>query len=143
LTAVPTDLWTGLILAAEPGRGDGRPGVPEISGYAGLREIGRGGAGVVYRAREIASGRDVALKVLRAGELASAAERERFLIEVRAAAGLHHDRIVKVFAVGEARGLPYHAMEYLAGGSLADRLRGDPLPPRQAAALVETVARAV
>jgi tetratricopeptide (TPR) repeat protein len=117
--------------------------VPEIPGYADLREVGRGGAGVVYQAREMATGRDVALKVLRGGQLASPAERERFLAEVRAAASLRHDGIVKIFAVGAAGGLPYYAMEYLAGGSLADRLCGEPLPPRQAAAVVEAVARAV
>jgi hypothetical protein len=116
---------------------------PVIPGYEVLEELGRGGMGVVYRARQTGVDRVVALKMILAGLCAGPQERERFQAEARAVARLQHPGIVQLFEVGEADGRPYLALEYVAGGSLADRLDGTPLPPGQAAGLVETLARAV
>jgi eukaryotic-like serine/threonine-protein kinase len=117
--------------------------LPVVPGYDELTEIGRGGMGVVYRARHQQLGRTVALKLLRAGALAGPQERERFLREARAGAALQHANIVQVFDVGDDPCCPYLAMEFVSEDSLADRLRDGPLPPREAAGLVETLARAV
>jgi eukaryotic-like serine/threonine-protein kinase len=116
---------------------------PSVPGYDTLREVGRGGMGVVYEAEHLALNRRVALKVLRAGVYADEAERRRFRAEAEAIARLAHPHIVQVHDVGEHQGLPYFCLEFCPGGSLAKHLRGTPLPPREAAALVETLARAV
>ena len=119
------------------------PAGPEVPGFEVLAELGRGGMGVVYRARHVALGRVVALKMVLAGEYAGRRELERFRLEARAVAQLSHPNIVQVYEVGEAGGRPYFAMEFVAGGSLAERLAGTPQPPRAAAALVEQLARAM
>ena len=116
---------------------------PVVPNYELVEEIGRGGYGVVYRATDGRLGRAVAVKVLKHGALADAADRQRFLTEARAAARLAHPHIVPVFEVGEADGVPYIVMEHAAGGPLSRRLDGTPLAARSAAELVETVARAV
>jgi serine/threonine protein kinase len=116
---------------------------PEVPGYDILGELGRGGMGVVYRARQQDLDRLVALKMILAGAYAGSAERERFRAEALAVARLQHPNVVQVFAVGEHAGRPFLALELVQGGSLAGRLRGGPLPPRQAAALAERLARAV
>jgi WD40 repeat protein len=116
---------------------------PAVPGYEIVAELGRGGMGVVYQARQTALDRTVALKMILAGAHAGTEERRRFQAEAEAAARLQHPNIVQVHEVGEAAGLPYCSLEFCPGGSLADRLRGEPLPPREAAALVETLARAV
>jgi serine/threonine protein kinase len=112
-------------------------------GYELLGELGRGGMGVVYRARPARLNRLVALKVILTGGHAAAADRVRFLAEAEAVAALAHPNVVQVFECGMHDGQPYLALEYCPGGSLADKLRGTPLPPRAAAALVEPLARAV
>jgi WD40 repeat protein/tRNA A-37 threonylcarbamoyl transferase component Bud32 len=112
-------------------------------GYEILEEVGRGGVSVVYRARQTRPARDVALKVLLAGSHADAERRARFLAEADAFARLRHPNIVPIHEVGEHDGLPFLALEYVEGGSLAGRLGGVPLPPREAAALVEQLAKAV
>jgi serine/threonine protein kinase len=122
------------------GAADTDSGVP---GYDVLGELGRGGMGVVYRARDRRLGRDVALKVLVAGPHSAGEWRERFRRETEAVAALRHPNIVQVFEVGEHRGLPYLALELVEGESLARRLTAAPLRPRQAAELVEALARAV
>jgi WD40 repeat protein len=99
--------------------------------------------GVVYQAQQTALGRTVALKMILAGAHAGTEERRRFQAEAEAAARLQHPNIVQVYEVGEAGGLPYFSLEFCPGGSLADRLRGEPLPPMEAARLTETLARAV
>jgi WD40 repeat protein/serine/threonine protein kinase len=129
-----------------PGPGDAAPAVrPEvhIPGYEILGELGRGGMGVVYKARDLALGRVVALKMVLAGAHAGSPELARFQAEAQTVARLRHPGIVQIFEVGEHQGLPFFALEYIAGGSLAQRLDGTPLPARTAAALVAEVARAV
>jgi serine/threonine protein kinase len=116
---------------------------PSVPGYEILAELGRGGMGVVYQARQTALDRNVALKMILAGAHAGTEERRRFQAEAEAAARLQHANIVQVYEVGEAGGLHYFSLEFCPGGSLADRLRGEPLPSRDAARLTETLARAV
>jgi serine/threonine-protein kinase len=112
-------------------------------GYEVVGELGRGGMGVVYRARHRALGRSVALKVVLGAELAGDEALERFRAEARTVAQLQHEGVVQVFEVGEHGGLPFMALELVEGGTLADRLAGEPQPPREAAALVARLARAV
>jgi WD40 repeat protein/tRNA A-37 threonylcarbamoyl transferase component Bud32 len=117
-------------------------GTPCVPGYEILGELGRGGMGVVYKARQLRLRRLVALKVIRTEQLAPDSLK-RFRAEARAVASLQHPNIVQIHEAGEQNGLPYLALEYVDGGSLADLLRGFPLPPTEAARLVETLARAV
>jgi eukaryotic-like serine/threonine-protein kinase len=119
------------------------PTIPDVPGYEILEVIGHGGMGVVYKARQKALNRTVALKTILSGPAASPAERARFLAEAEAAAGLQHPNIVQVFEVGEHGGRHFLAMEYVPGGSLAARLTGDGLDPRQAAELLLPLAEAV
>jgi serine/threonine protein kinase len=99
--------------------------------------------GVVYQARQLALNRLVALKVILAGAYAGAEELARFKTEAEAVARLQHPNIVQIHEVGEHAGRPYFALEYAGGGSLAAQLAGTPLPARQSAQLLETLARAV
>jgi serine/threonine-protein kinase len=117
--------------------------LPQLEGYEILGLLGRGGMGVVYRAWHMPLKRVVALKLLRGPDGAAAHELARFRTEAEAIARLQHPNIVQIYEVGEQRGRPYLALEYVAGGSLADRLDGTPWPARPAAALAETLARAV
>src|SRR5262249_19826988 len=94
-----------------------------IGDYRIVREIGRGGMGVVYEAEQVSLGRHVALKVLLAG-LSSPTYLERFRREAKAAGRLHHTNIVPVFGVGESDGVHYYAMQYIHGEGL-DRVLGD------------------
>jgi serine/threonine protein kinase len=115
----------------------------EVAGYDLLGELGRGGMGVVYKARHRALNRLVALKVISAGGLAGPRELERFRAEAEAVARLQHPNVVQVFEVGDHDGRPYLALELVEGGTLAQALAATPLPGREAAELVETLARAV
>jgi WD40 repeat protein len=112
-------------------------------GYEVLGELGRGGMGVVYKARQLALRRIVALKMVLTGAHAGEDERTRFRTEAEAVARLQHANIVQIYEIGEHQGRPYFALEFCAGGSLDRKLRGTPLPPREAASLVETIARAM
>jgi serine/threonine-protein kinase len=114
-----------------------------VSGYELLEELGRGAMGVVYKARQRGLNRTVALKMVLAGAHAAAQQRARFLVEAEMIARLDHPHIVNVHEFGEQGGVPFLALEYVAGGTLADLLGGRPWPAQQAAALVEKLARAV
>jgi serine/threonine-protein kinase len=114
----------------------------QLPGYEVEAELGRGGMGIVFRARHLRLNRLVALKMLLAGAYAGPRERERFQREAEAVAGLRHENIVRVYDVGDHDGRPYFTMEFLEGGSLAQKLSGTPQPVRQAAALVATLAGA-
>ena len=96
------------------------------TGYELIEPIGRGGMGVVFKARQRALGRLVALKQIRAGLDADPKELARFQTEAQAAARLAHPNIVRVFDVGQQDGLPYIAMELVEGGNLAERLASGP-----------------
>jgi eukaryotic-like serine/threonine-protein kinase len=139
--------WPGttetLATCAASGPAAPPPSPPEnVPGYEVLRELGRGGMGVVYLARQAGLGRAVALKMLLGGH-AGAAERERFQAEAEAVARLQHPNIVQVHEVGEHGGRAFFSLELCAGGSLKERLAGRPQPPHEAARLVEVLARAV
>ncbi|HMO66286.1 MAG TPA: serine/threonine-protein kinase, partial [Verrucomicrobiota bacterium] len=148
----PHPLCAGCLLAgalaplpADPG-GAGQPAaVLRLGGYELLELLGRGGMGQVWRARQLGAQREVALKVIASGLLATDAERRRFQAEVEAAAPLDHPHIVPVYEVGEAEGRPYFTMKLLPGRTLAALIPdpGASLSSREAATLLARVARAV
>jgi WD40 repeat protein len=111
--------------------------------YEILEEIGRGGMGVVYRARQKSLDRVVALKMILSGVHAEEADLARFRTEAEAIARLQHPNIVQVYEVGEHEGKPFISLEFCTGDSLAKKLDSTPLPPKEAAQLAETLARAV
>lgn len=117
--------------------------LPVVPGYDIVAEIGRGGMGIVYKARHLALNRDVALKVVLAGGQAGAMELVRFRQEAEAVANLDHPNIVRVHEVGTFRGQSYLAMEYVGGGDLARKSTEVQHSPRDAARLIETLAAAV
>ena len=112
-------------------------------GYEVLGELGRGGMGVVYKARQRALDRVVALKMILAGGHAGQEAQARFRTEAEAIARLVHPGIVQVYEIGECGGLPWFSLEFCDGGNLEKHLAGTPQPPAESAALVEQVARAV
>jgi tRNA A-37 threonylcarbamoyl transferase component Bud32 len=114
-----------------------------VGDYELLEKIAHGGMGVVYRAWDPRLRRTVALKMIRVGQLATDEEVRRFYVEAEAAAQLDHPGIIPVLDVGEHDGDHYYVMGFVEGGSLARRIRERPLPPREAAAVVQHVAAAV
>jgi serine/threonine-protein kinase len=114
-----------------------------VPGYVVLQELGRGGMGVVYAARQLGLNRTVALKMILSGGQAGAEELTRFRTEAEAAARLQHPNIVQVYEVGEHEGRPFFSLEFCPGGSLAQRLTGAPLGANEAASLAEQLALAV
>ena len=128
-------------LSEEPAAGRPRPANPP--GYEILAEVGHGGMGVVYKARQLNLNRIVALKMIRAGSYASPQLLARFHLEAETLASLQHPNIVPIYEVGEHDGCPFMAMEFLDGGSLGEALGGRPQPPEVAARLVERLARAM
>jgi serine/threonine protein kinase len=116
---------------------------PVVAGYDILGELGRGGMGVVYKARQLPLNRLVALKMILAGPHADPEALARLRTEAEAVARLRHPNIVQIHEVGNQDGCPYLALEYVEGGTLAGKLAGMPYPPRPAAQLLETLARAV
>jgi tetratricopeptide (TPR) repeat protein len=150
---------TRLLSTVRPGRGerqtsgDNSPGgsslsddeasLPVVAGYEVLGVLGRGGMGVVYKARQLGLDRLIALKMIRTGEHADRDEAARFQAEAQAVARLRHAHIVAIHEVGQAGGQPFFSLELVEGGSLRQQLAGAALPPPQAARLVQTLARAV
>ncbi|MFO0805978.1 MAG: bifunctional serine/threonine-protein kinase/formylglycine-generating enzyme family protein [Gemmataceae bacterium] len=114
-----------------------------VPGYEIESVLGRGGMGVVYKAQDLALKRTVALKMVLAGGHAGPRERTRFRIEAEAVARLQHPNIVQIHEVGETGGHPYCALEFVEGGNLAGKLADKPMPAREAAKLVELLARAM
>jgi WD40 repeat protein/tetratricopeptide (TPR) repeat protein len=115
---------------------------PAVPGYEILGELGKGGMGIVYRARQVRLNRVVALKMIlpaRAGDEGVA----RFRVEAEAVARLQHPHIVQIFEIGEHDGQPFFSLEFVDGGSLAGQLDGTPWPAARAAEMVETLAQAV
>jgi hypothetical protein len=124
------------------------PPYPAVPGYEILEELGRGGMGVVYKARQVKANRVVALKMILARAHATLEQKIRFQIEAEAVAALQHPNIVQLYEVGECDGLPFFSLEFCPRGNLNDLLRkrrakGQPLPVREAAGLVEALARAM
>src|SRR3954470_16935029 len=112
--------------------------------YSLQRELGRGGMGIVYLARDVQLDRDVAIKVLPSHLARTAESRERFLREARTAAGLSHPHIVPIHRVGESGGFVFFVMTYVEGETLGERLRTrGPLPPADAARVLREVAWAL
>ncbi len=133
----PTDATIG------PGPSDAGGAPRRVPGYEVLEEIGRGGMGVVYRARQAALDRVVALKVAIAGEHASAEAIERFLREARASARLDHPNIVPVYDSGREGGLFWFTMRFVEGTTLSREVRGAGMAPRRAAGLARSIALAL
>ena len=135
-TMPPSEISTGAPLIGEKTLGD-------LGKYEILSELGRGGMGVVYKARQKDLGRLVALKMILASQLASEDVVERFHDEARAAAAVQHPNITALYDAGQLLGQPYIAIQYIDGPSLAQRLAQGPIPPEATARIVAAVARAV
>ena len=142
-------LETGLgILADEPVAGVADPGraspmLMDFGDYELLEQIGRGGQGVVFRARQKSLNRTVALKVISLGQWASKAHLKRFRLEAEAAARLEHPGIVPIHEVGERDGQCYFSMKFIEGGQLDEVVKQTPMSIRQAVELIAKVARTV
>src|SRR5436305_5104927 len=115
----------------------------ELGDYELLEEVGRGGQGVVFRARQKSLNRTVALKVISLGQWASKAHLKRFRLEAEAAARLEHPGIVPIHEVGERDGSCYFSMKFIEGGQLDEVTRREPMPLRRAVELIAKVARTV
>jgi serine/threonine-protein kinase len=127
------------VAAAKPLVGD----FPIVPGYEIAGILGHGGMGVVYKARQKSLNRWVALKMVLAQVHVDPRQLARFQAEAEAVASLQHPNIVQIYEIGEQDRLPFFSLELVGGGSLAQRIRGNPQQPREAAYVVETLARAV
>src|SRR5437764_869030 len=139
---------------AEDSIGPGSPNAPDLvqksdhgaaryfGDYQLMEEIARGGMGVIFKARQSNLNRMVALKMILAGKLASPELVQRFHTEAEAAANLKHPNIVAIHEVGEQEGQHYFSMDYIEGQNLAERMRQSPIPLKEAARCVETIAQA-
>lgn len=136
-----TDNLPGLTVDLPPARPAATASIPP--GYESMGVLGRGGMGVVYKARDRRLNRVVALKMILAGAHASDHDLRRFAAEAEAVAGLRHPNIVPLFEAGTHDGLPFFTLEYVEGGSLGQKVKDGPLPAAEAARLVEQVARGV
>src|SRR5262249_12208395 len=139
-TADPNPADTGVVAATSTAAEPIAPAI--VAGYEILSVLGRGAMGVVYKARQLSLNRLVALNMVLGGSHAGPKDRARFLAEAAAIAGLQHPNIVQVYEVGAHEDLPYFSMEIVDGGNLERKTHGTPMPPREAAALVEKLARA-
>ncbi len=136
-TADPTLRSTTCPWSPDPAE----PPRPVLPGYEVLDELGRGGMGVVYKARQAGTKRLVALKMILSGSQASPQELKQFRAEAEAVACFQHPNIVQIYEIGEHQGMPFLALELVEGGNLAQRLAATPQPARETARLVETLAR--
>ena len=145
--AKPVSSQNDATLAIDPQSqllGEAGQALPKhIANYDILGVLGRGGMGVVYKARQKGLNRMAALKMILAAGHASNEEFLRFQTEAEAVAKLQHPNIVQIFEVGQEDGRPYFSLEYVDGGTLSGKLTNNPLPARQAAELVEPLARAM
>jgi WD40 repeat protein/tRNA A-37 threonylcarbamoyl transferase component Bud32 len=152
MTDSPKDVeestWTHFAVPPPPGdvpqfgKGEDVP-IDIVPGFTLLQMLGHGAMGIVFKARQAIPERVVALKMILHGVYASERIRLRFRREAEAIARAQHPNITQIYQYGEAEGRPYIAMEFLAGGTLDARLRAQAIPPREAAKLLETLARAV
>jgi WD40 repeat protein len=132
-----------------PSESPGAPGgpafgrLPQVPDHEVLSELGRGGMGVVYQARQVSLKRLVAFKMIRTGRGAGGDEVSRFRTETEAVARLQHPNIVQIFLVGATADGPFFTMELVEGGALKARMNGAPWPARTAAELIQTLARAM
>ncbi len=126
--------------AVKGSAGSSLPPDTVVAGYELMEELGRGGMGVVFKARQVSLKRMVALKMVLAGGFQSPEGRARFLAEAAAVARLNHPNVVQIFECGTHDGRPYFSMEMCEGGSLAQRLLSGPLSPYEAAALLRPLA---
>src|SRR5262249_58108202 len=129
-----------------PAAGDAGPGLGTLGDFHLLGEVGRGGMGIVYEARQVSLHRRVALKVLPFAAVTDPKQLQRFQVEAQAAAQLHHTNIVPVFAVGCERGVHYYAMQFIEGETLAhviDELRRLYSPRPEAPSLAKDLAFAL
>ena len=131
----------GSAKADDPGRAS--PMLMDFGDYELLEQIGRGGQGVVFRARQKSLNRIVALKVIGLGQWATKAHLKRFRLEAEAAARLEHPGIVPIHEVGERDGSCYFSMKFVEGGQLDEVVRREPMPIRRAVELIAKVARTV
>ncbi len=138
LDAIDEGAWRKLL---EPSENENSLG--QIGGYEVQELVGRGGMGVVYRARQRKLNRIVAVKTIVTGSMAGSTEIERFRREAEAAARLDHPGIVPVFEIGEESDVVFFSMGYVAGGSLAEHLRENTLTPSAAAETVRQLAKAL
>src|SRR6516165_763110 len=121
------------------------PAIPpfDIPGYEFLEVLNQGGMGVVYKARQTGLKRLCAVKMIRSDLHLKPQQLARFKIEAEAVARLQHPNIVQIYDVGESHGRPYYSMEFVEGGSLAEKIAGKPLPPVDAAQLTATLAETI
>jgi tetratricopeptide (TPR) repeat protein/tRNA A-37 threonylcarbamoyl transferase component Bud32 len=149
--ALPDQGWEGLcpkclvrvsLQAAAIESGEAEP-AGRFGDYELLKEIARGGMGVVYKARQVSLNRTVAVKMILSGQLASTVDVQRFRAEAESAARLQHPNIVAIHEIGQHEGQHYFSMDYVEGQNLAEFVGQKPLPPKQAAKYLETVAEAI
>ena len=136
---------TDATLAPRPDAGEATVGdrIKYFGDYELLEEIARGGMGVVFKARQINLNRIVALKMILAGQFAGQEDVQRFYTEAEAAAQLDHPGIVPIFEIGEHQGQHYFSMGYIEGKSLSHKVADGPLPPREAAELLQRICDAM
>lgn len=145
---MPSTIQMDHLVAAAPHPGsssgtENMADLPAVDGYELLSLLGHGGMGVVYKARHLRLNRQVALKMIRPDGCPRTEHLSRLRLEAQTVASLCHPNIVQVYDIGETGGLPYVCLELLEGGSLDERMGGNPQPPRVAAEIIATLALAI